>query len=271
MDQYLYLAWALASLGLAIGILLHRMPSSEMRGWGDQFIGYSILTAGFIAVIGSGQIFVNLALDISKSFGLPGWTQPEKLPSFYYDIGQSSYLALVAITGLGMASALIPIVGPALANMFSVVSTLPSLALTGTTILSFMLASMLVIFVTLAPLVIPIGIVLIATPGGKLKGIGGWLIAMSIALSAVGPIIPSIGMLSCSMGGEVNCNLESLNNLPLSSIMDIVNWFSSPEGSVVMAAWRFAIGSFAAFTIMSLVMVALSKAIGGIASSLGIG
>jgi len=271
MDQYLYLAWALASLGLAIGILLHKMPSSEMKSWGDQFIGYSILTAGFLAVVGSGQILTNLALNISKSFGLPIWIQPEKLPSFYYDIGQSSYLALITITGLGMASALVPIVGPALANMFSVASTLPSLALTGTTMLSFMLASMLVIFVTLAPLVVPIGIVLIAVAGGKLKGLGGWLIAMSMALNAVGPIIPSIGMMSCTMEGEVNCNLETLKNLPLSSVMDIINWFTSPEGSVVMGAWRFMIGSFAAFTIMSLVMIALSKAIGGIASSLGIG
>ncbi|MEM1743358.1 MAG: hypothetical protein QXK95_05265, partial [Nitrososphaerota archaeon] len=124
---------------------------------------------------------------------------------------------------------------------------------------------------TLPPLVVPIGLVLIAVAGGKLKGLGGWLIAMSMALNAVGPIIPSIGMMSCTMGGEVNCNLEALKNLPLSSVMDIINWFTSPEGSVVMGAWRFMIGSFAAFTIMSLVMIALSKAIGGIASSLGIG
>lgn len=271
MDEYSRLAWILATLGLAIGLILHKMPSSEMRGWGDQLIGYSILTAGFIAIVGSGQMLSQLALNISRQIGVSEWMDPQKLPSFYYGIGHASYIALIAITSIGMASAFIPVVGPALANMFSVVSTLPSLALTGATILSFMLASILTIFVTLAPLVIPLGVVLIAVPGGKLKGLGGWLIAMSMALNAVGPLIPSVGFMACRMEGTADCDLGILQNLAYNSVVDIVNWLASPEGSIVMGAWRFAIGSFAAFSIMSLVLVALSKGIGGVASSLGIG
>lgn len=285
MNDYSTLAWLLATLGLAVGLILYKMPSSEMKNWGDQLIGYSILTSGFLAIAGSGERLLLMILDVARAGGLPLGDSFEvvmkrvgELPQLYYFIGHSAYLSLVFLSGIGLGSALIPVVGPALANMFSVVSTLPSMALTGTTILSFMLASILTIFVTLAPIVIPIGVVLIAVPKGKTKGIGGWLIAMSIALTVVGPLIPMVGEMACRMEGvnipedqRPNCDYNTLLSMPTNSILDVVNWLTSPQGSVVMGAWRYVIGSFVAFSIMSLVAVALSRAIGGVASSLGIG
>lgn len=274
-DAYLSLSWILTSLGFTVGLILHKMPSSEMRGWGDQLIGYSLLMAAFLGAVQTGQLLVDAALNYSSRIQVDRVVERvEELPKFYYGVGHSAYTALISLTMVGMASALIPVVGPALANMYSVASTMPSVALTGTLIISFMLASFLVIFVTLAPIIVPVGVVLLSAPGGKLKGIGGWLIAMAVALNAVGPLIPGVGMMACRMQGagmEVGCDISGFSSLPLSSPVDIIAWLASPEGSVIMGAWRFAIGSLAAFSIMTLVATALSKAIGGVASSLGIG
>ena len=277
---FLALGWSLAVLGYVVGLLLSRMPSSEARSWGDQLIGYSILSAAFLAAVGTGRLLTSFALDVSKMAGLSVWVEPSKLPETYFNIGHTAYTALLVMTGVGMGSALIPVVGPAIANIYSTASILPSMALTGSVMLSYLLAAILVIFVTLAPVVVPVGVALMTVPGGKAKGIGGWLIAMTIALNSVGPLLPGVGLMACSMenvplpeGSKPVCSIENLTgwSFGFQSVLDIVKWLTGPEGTIIMGMWRFVIGSFAAFSIMSVVMIALSRAIGGVASSLGVG
>jgi hypothetical protein len=121
---------------------------------------------------------------------------------------------------------------------------------------------------------IPLGIVLLSVPGGKLRGLGGWFIAMSLALSAVGPLIPAIGVMVCNMSGRT-CTLDDVTRQWNAS--DIGNSLQGLVGYIfhsdsdIMKLWVFTLGSMIAFSIMSVAAAALSRAIGGIASSLGIG
>jgi hypothetical protein len=273
------LGFALASLGYAIGLAFRYSPMSEGRSWGGQLMSYSLLTAMFLAVAGSGEALGSLASSISGivvgQAGLETVRDVGEIPSLYFTVATNAMGILAAIAGSSTALALIPIVGPTIANVLSVFSTLPSMALTGAMILSMIIAVTAMIFITFAPAMIPVGVVLIAVPGGRLKGLGGWLIAMSLALTAVGPLIPAVGLVACRQGGA-SCSLSDM-----SQKMDWGKVFSGTvegllgkmfdQNSIIMRMWSFTLGSMIAFTIMSVTAAALSRAIGGVAASLGIG
>jgi hypothetical protein len=95
------------------------------------------------------------------------------------------------------------------------------------------------IFIEFAPVMIPIGVVLIAVPKGKLKGVGGWLIAMSLALAAVGPLIPGVGVIACG-GGEGKCSLgEMTEPLDINKLMGgtaegLIGWLFNVEDNTIM-------------------------------------
>jgi len=270
------LGFALASLGYAIGLALRYSPMSEGRSWGGQLMSYSLLTAMFLAVVGSGQALSSLASSISGmaagQMGA-GAVSVEQIPGLYFRVSVNAMGILATIAGASTAAALIPIVGPALANVLSVLATLPSMALTGTMILGMIIAVTAMIFITFAPVMIPLGIVLIAVPGGKLKGLGGWLIAMSLALSAVGPLIPAVGLIACSNGGSTSCTLADVTTKPntLGGAIEGLLGQVFKEDSVIMKMWSFTLGSMIAFSIMSVTAAGLSRAIGGVAANLGIG
>lgn len=286
----LTMAWALASLGYVAGLAISRLPlSAEGRGWGGYLISYSLVTAAFLAVVGAGQVLNSLAESVSR--GVAGeagmeWVSPDQLPEIYFSLGVGAFTIMGLIAAIGVGTALIPIVGPALANVLSVVSTLPSMALTGTTLISFLLAAFLTIFVTLAPLLVPVGVVLIAVPGGKLKGIGAWLLSMGVVMWAVGPLIPAIGLIGCQALGTP-CSLDEVTGITVDeegNITDssgvnifqgtaegLIAWLTNPKNNLIMKMWNFAIGSMFGFTLLSAAAAGLSRGIGGVAASLGIG
>jgi len=45
-----------------------------------------------------------------------------------------------------------------------------------------------------------------------MSGLGGWLIAMSLAMSAVGPLIPAVGLIACSHRGSISCSLQDITS-----------------------------------------------------------
>lgn len=270
--------FTLASLGYAIGLAMHKLPlPGEGRAWGGTLISYSLLTAAFLAIAGSGDALVGLANSVSKSVAgqarFPE-VQVSQLPFDYFKLGMNAMFILSIMAGSAAGAALIPIVGPALAGVLSVFSTLPSMALAGTMILSFIIAVAMMIFVTFAPVMIPIGIVLLSAPAGKLKGVGGWLIAMALALSAVGPLIPGIGLTACEQFGcsyqEMVTSMDA-GKLGWGAVEGLIAWMFNLENSIIMKMWSFTLGSMIGFSILSLTAAALSRAIGGVAASLGIG
>ena len=267
--------FALASLGYAIGLALQHSPlSAEGKSWGGSLISYSLLTAMFLAVVGSGQALHSLAESVSKIVAGAGGIETvkvEEIPVKYFTLAKNAVGILAFIAGTNTVLALIPIVGPPISNVLSVFSTLPSMALTGTMILSMIIAVTTMIFITFAPVMIPIGVVLIAVPKGKLKGVGGWLIAMSLALAAVGPLIPGVGVIAC------DCTIEEMttpidpSKLFEGTAQGLIGWMFNVEDNMIMKMWSFTLGSMIAFSIMSVAAAALSRAIGGVAASLGIG
>jgi len=276
MVELLHLGWLFSSLGFAIGLILKHSPTSESKIWGDQLIGYSLLTAFFLAVVGTGDVLNGLAKEVSEDVaGQAGmtWIEPDKLPEIYYTIAMNIYAVLGTITGIAIGTSIIPIVGPAISNVLSVILTLPGMAMTATLLLSFTLAAFLTVLKTFATATImAAGIVLVAVPGGKLKGIGGWLIAMCLALSAIGPLIPAFGLMACTTGDQT-CSLDELLNINFAggTYEALIGFLFDVKNNVIMKAWRFVLGSMIGFTLLSVVAAALSRAIGGIASSLGIG
>ena len=269
----LVLAWALVSLGYLAGLAISKLPlSPEGRGWGGYMVSYSLVTAAFLAVVGAGEALYEFAAGLVEG-GVEPWVKPSELPGIYYNLTMNAFGIVAAAAVVGFGAAVIPIVGPALANVFSVVSMLPVMALTGTIILGALLAAFLTVFVTLAPLLIPFGVVLLAVPMGKLRGLGGWLIAMGIVLHAVAPALPAAGLLACQALGDP-CTLEELvetESVPKGSFDTLVTWLTDPANNVPMKMWRFAIGSMVGFALMTAAAAALSRGIGGIASSLGFG
>jgi hypothetical protein len=204
----------------------------------------------------------------------------------YANLGIRAFSLLGIMTGIGMGTSLIPIVGPAIANIFSVVSTVPGLALSVTLITAFTLMVFITVFGSLAVALAPLGIALIAVPGGKAKGIGSWLVAAAIVFAIMGPFIPVFGLKACEAGMATNsndqnpkptneCDIGELTT-PLSpddfkDVFSLVTWMFDPSGNPIMAMWRFALGSLAGWGILMAASAALSKGMGGVAASLGFG
>jgi hypothetical protein len=289
MEQYALLVWALVCIGYLAGMALHRLPSpgGSASQWGGQLMSYSLATAGILAILGSGRAVTDLIINrvISNVPAAP----LEKcigLPEMYANLGIRAFSLLGIMTGIGMGTSLIPIVGPAIANIFSVVSTVPGLALSVTLITAFTLMVFITVFGSLAVALAPLGIALIAVPGGKAKGIGSWLVAAAIVFAIMGPFIPVFGLKACEAGMATNsndqnpkptneCDIGELTT-PLSpddfkDVFSLVTWMFDPSGNPIMAMWRFALGSLAGWGILMAASAALSKGMGGVAASLGFG
>ncbi|MEM2066811.1 MAG: hypothetical protein QXH59_10035 [Candidatus Caldarchaeum sp.] len=274
LSTYAALAWALVSLGYGIGLALHRLPLPGGHGssWGGHLISYALVSAGVVAVLGSASAFNTIVSMVQSSLG-PASETCESLPVVYQNLGAKAFLLLSAIVGIGMGSAIIPVVGPALANVFSVVASFPGLALSVTLITAYTLMVFLTVFGSLAVVLAPAGVALMAVPAGKLKGIGAWFIAAGITFVAAGPYIPQAGLLACSVGGIEQCSIADVTNFnnPAGDLFSFVNWLFDPNNNTIMKMWRFALGSLAGWGILLAASAALSKGIGGVAASLGFG
>jgi hypothetical protein len=289
MGQYALLVWALVCIGYLAGLALHRLPSpgGSASQWGGQLMSYSLATAGILAILGSGSAVTDLIINRVIS-NVPA-TPLQKcigLPEMYANLGIRAFSLLGIMTGIGMGTSLIPIVGPAIANVFSVVATVPGLALSVTLITAFTLMVFITVFGSLAVALAPLGIALIAVPGGKAKGIGSWLVAAAIVFAIMGPFIPVFGLKACEAGMVTNsndqnpkpineCDIGELTT-PLSpddfkDVFSLVTWMFDPSGNPIMAMWRFALGSLAGWGILMAASAALSKGMGGVAASLGFG
>lgn len=272
------MAWGMVSLGLALGVLLHHIPLPGGRGrdWGGYLISYSVASAAFLGVWTLLQgvstwlvegVFPSMGLDLPVK-------DVTELPYYYFNLGIRAFTLLSAIAASGFGAALIPIIGPALANMVSVVSTVPGMALSFTLLSAYFIAAVLMIFISLAPILLPVGVVLTAAPAGKLKGLGGYLIAASLAFTAVAPLIPHLGLVACEAGRET-CDLGSLTSADVASnlgqgVVELVNWLLNPQNNEVMKMFRFALGSSIGLMLVGVCASALSRGIGGVAAGLGL-
>jgi hypothetical protein len=270
------LVWALTCIGYAAGLALNRIPSpgGSSSQWGGYLMSYSLACAGILAILGSASAVTSLIRTVQGS--VPVAAQAcESLPDLYMNLGMKAFTLLGIMTGIGMGTALIPIIGPAIANIFSVVATVPGLALSVTLITAFTLMVFITIFGSLAVALAPLGIALLAVPGGKMKGIGSWLVAAAIVFATVGPYIPAFGLLACGAGDMNACDLGELTQ-PLSAglfgdVFSLIGWLFNPQNNMIMMMWRFALGSLAGWGILMAASAALSKGMGGVAASLGFG
>ncbi|MEM2066775.1 MAG: hypothetical protein QXH59_09855 [Candidatus Caldarchaeum sp.] len=274
LSTYAALAWALVSLGYGIGLALHRLPLPGGSGssWGGHLISYALVSAGVVAVLGSANAFNAIVGMVQSSLGPPS-ESCESLPQVYQWLGAKAFRLLAMLTGIGMGAAIIPVVGPALANVFSVVASFPGLALSVTLITAYTLMVFLTVFGSLAVVLAPAGVALMAVPAGKLKGIGAWFIAAGITFVSAGPYIPQVGLLACSIGGTEQCSIADVTGSinPVGDLFSFVNWLFDPNNNTIMKMWRFALGSLAGWGILLAASAALSKGIGGVAASLGFG
>ena len=96
------LGFALASLGYAIGLALRYSPMLEGRNWGGQLMSYSLLTAMFLAVVGSGQALSSLASSISGmaagQIGA-GAVSVDQIPGLYFRVSVNAMGILATIAG----------------------------------------------------------------------------------------------------------------------------------------------------------------------------
>jgi hypothetical protein len=78
-------------------------------------------------------------------------------------------------------------------------------------------------------------------------------------------------------GNEGKCTLQEmtkpfdLKDLPGQTAEGLIFWMFNVQDNTIMKMWSFTLGSMIAFSIMSVAAAALSRAIGGVAASLGIG
>lgn len=273
LGDYAAIAWGLVSLGYAVGLALHKtpLPGGSGSSWGGHLISYSLVAAGVVAVLGAANAINGVVGMISSSISAER-VECADLPNLYHGLGAKAFGLLATITAIGMGTALIPVVGPAIANIFSVVASLPGLALSVTLITSFTLMVFLTVFGSLAVALAPVGVALLAFPGGKLRGIGAWLIAACIAFVAAGPYIPAMGLLACGAGEKAGCTLAELLKVPdFQNVFDLISWIFDPKNNLIMKMWRFTLGSLAGWGIVMAAAAALSKGIGGVAASLGFG
>lgn len=275
--EYAAVAWGLVALGYAVGLALYKTPTpgGQGHGWGGYLMSYSLVSAAFLAVVGSGAALQNLAQTVIGAIPVAG-SRCTGLPDIYMNLGIKSFSLLGIMAGIGFGTALIPIVGPAIASLFSVVATFPGLALSATLITSFTLVAFLIVFGSLAVMLVPLGVVLMGVPAGKLKGLGAWFIAAALAFTIGGPFIPVIGEMACSDPVKGSpCNIGEILDMNFEKMFvdafSLVLWIFDPNNNVVMRMWRFALGSLFGWGIVMAAAAALSKAIGGVAASIGFG
>ena len=277
--EWIALSWALVSIGYAVGLALRFLPLPGGSGswWGGYLMSYAIASSAFLAVIAAGNTLQDLVTQVQGYIGKPeGFTPCENLVDLYYNLGNLAFTALATMSGIGIGTALIPIVGPALANILSVVSTFPGMVLSSVMIIAYTLAAFLTVFGTLAPILAPAGVAMIVFPAGKLKGIGAWMLAAALVFSIAAPFIPAVGVMACEMGGKVDCKLDEFQSNDIikgmgEGAMSLVEWIFNKDNAWLMKAWRFALGSLAGWSLLTLGVTGLSMGMGKLAASIGFG
>ena len=96
-------------------------------------MSYALATAVVLTILGAGDAVSTIVSSVEAA--VPAARENcESLPGLYMNLGMKAFTLLGVITGIGMGTTLIPIVGPAIANVFSVVATVPGLVLSITLI-----------------------------------------------------------------------------------------------------------------------------------------
>ena len=152
------LGFVLAGIGYGVGLLFSGAPSYEARRWSGELISYSLVTAGFLALLTALGKTVSWVSDIVfkevKGLGFSPSACPGVL-EVYSHLGQKAVMMLATIAGIGIATAIIPIVGVALANVLSVVASFPAMVLTGIILISYTLLAFLAVFGVFAVALVP--------------------------------------------------------------------------------------------------------------------
>jgi len=180
-----------AAVGWAVGVIVSVLPgiSASTRAHAAAVRDHALIAAflaGVAAAIGRAAEWV--LNDVFRGAGASissHWT-------IYHFFLNSAILAggIMAMIGVLSTVAVVPLIGPFLAFYAGVVLGPSTLILTTILVVSAFQAATLMVMLLAMPVVYPAGFALMAAPGRIAKGLGAFLISLSLVLYVMTPIMP---------------------------------------------------------------------------------
>ncbi len=271
-----------AAVGWAVGTIVSVLPglSASTRAHAAAVRDHALVAAflaGVASAIGSAADWV-LRTVLAGGAGAAVSSHWAAIDFFI----QSAVLAGFIIGVIGAASAVasvIPVLGPALAFMAGVVYGPSTLILTTIIIMSVFQSATLLVTLNSLPLIYPAGFALMAAPGKVAKGLGAFLISLSLVMYVAAPIIPYAiaSVASVTRGLQVDPGILSQ---ALSRICSLAQGLGAEDVSAVLLrtppdyyaelyTWLVMVVAGAIIVALALAAArALSHSIGGVSASI---
>jgi len=190
-------ATAFGALGWGIGAILRCIPalSRSTREAAASMQDYALACMIFACIVGGSTAAFNAFMSNVVMANLigPKWHELycENLKNFYANSWVKATGIIAALGGLSAALAFVPAVGTALSMAFTIIMA-PALILLGAIILPVSVLNYVIVsvFEKIGPHLFTAGVLAICVPNRLLKGLGGVLIALSVAFYVGLPYIP---------------------------------------------------------------------------------
>lgn len=283
---------AFSSLNYIAGVLMKYSPhtSESMKEKGHDFINYSyvmtVFAAASPAILGIADL---VHASIAGSIGIASADIQDlgAAAKLYNDQFAAAWGYLMALAGASGASAMIPVVGPAISIAVSTFSIPIVFMLTFVMIGCLTLSVFFYLLHNWLGALLAIGSVLLAVPFKYGKGVGGFLIALSLVSYSVAPFIPPLADILCKQVNPGYGREEFSSSPPRPSyrgfardegllnpqnVTDTGSFLETLEDKYdVLSGWfAHIVASLFLFSIVTAAAAALSKQLGGHAAQVSV-
>lgn len=271
-----------AAVGWAVGVIVSVLPgvSASTRAHAAAVRDHALIAAFLAGVAGAIGRAADWVLRDVIGGGLnvtttSHWTAYD----FFLHSAIISGLIIAAIGALSTV-AVIPLIGPFLAFFAGVVLGPSTLILTTILVVSALQAATLLVALQAIPIVYPAGFALMAAPGRIAKGLGAFLISLSLVMYVMAPVIPFVmaSIVSKSFAGESKvgsdpiqmltriCETAKMQFNPQDVVWSLLNPFQYYKD---LFAWLLTVLAGALLVALSIALArALSHSIGGVSASI---
>ncbi len=268
-----------AAVGWAVGAIVSVLPglSASTRAHAASVRDHALVAAflaGIASAIGSAAEWVLATVASGGGAAVSShWTAID----FFL---RSAIIAGFIIGAIGAASAVavVPVVGPFLAFMAGVVYGPSTLILTTIIIMSVFQSATLIVTLNAIPLIYPAGFALIAAPGRIAKGVGAFLISLSLVMYVAAPLIPYAMASVASVTRGFALNPSDLSSV-LNTICQRTSNFAGDAAALLfqlpwdyyadLYVWLVMVVAGAIIVALALAAArALSHSIGGVSASI---
>lgn len=268
-----------AAIGWGVATIVYHLPvSSSTRATAASVRDHALFAAVLAGLGNAIATLVDYAMRQAAAYAGSRIYSPETMLNFNINSATTAGFVLTFLSSVMAVGPVLPGLGAALTFLVGVIYA-PAIAVLGTIlVMSAVNAASYFILVNSMYLIFPVGIVLFASPGRVAKGIGAFLISLSVVSYIALPILPHITATLMSVVSDGSVGQADLNDAlrkicaQASSEVDIGKFFGllNPLGWYKdLMAWL--VGVVAGSVLLALLFAAaraLSHSLGGVSASL---